>query len=99
MTYERTNSTSILQSSPSASSQFGRCAYGHQRCVSQATLVRNIVHSIITHRQLGIERSPCFYTPNTEAQALVQAQLDPLAVAPDHAMLAVANPPQRLGFR
>ncbi len=95
------DSTSALQlsSSLSAHSQFGRRAFGPQRRMSQATLVRNIVHSIITHRKLGIERSASFYTPNPKTQALVQAQLGTLAVAPDHALLAVANPPQRLGIR
>ena len=77
------NSESVLQlsSASSSQSQLGRRAFGHQRRMSQATVVRNIVDSIMTHRALGDDRPISHYTPDPDTQALVQAQLDALALA------------------
>ena len=82
MTYNKVpNSTSTLQHSSTLSPQLGRRAYGSHRRMSQATVVRNIVESIITHRELGDDRPISQYTQNPHTQALVQAQLDALALA------------------
>ena len=77
------NSTSVLQLSSTLPphSQFGRRAYGHQRRMSQETIVRNITESIITHRQLGEDRPISQYTDDPHTQALVQTQLDAMALA------------------
>ena len=100
MTPERTNSMSALQHSSalSAQSQFGRRAYGCHRRMSQATVVRNIVDSIITHRQQGQDRPISFYTPDSETQAQVKDQLDMLVMAVDEAAQDMLNPPGPLGF-
>lgn len=66
--------------------QFGRRAFGPQRRMSQTTLVRNVVESIIEHRQLGQYRSPSFYTHDSDTQALVQDKLEALAIVSSGAM-------------
>ena len=66
------NHTSVLQVPSSPPPQFGRRAYGRQRRMSQATVARNIVESIITHRQLGDDRPISQYTDDSNTQALVQ---------------------------
>ncbi len=99
MTYDRVpNPTSDLQVTVSHPLQFGRRAYGCHRRMSQATVVRNIVESIITHRQLGQDRPISHYTPEPDTQALVKTQLDALVVAVDEAAQAMLNPPDLLGF-
>ena len=76
------NSKSVLQpDSALPPQQLGRRAYGHQRRMSQATIARNIAESIITHRELGDNRPISQYTDDPNTQALVQAQLESLALA------------------
>lgn len=75
------DSLSDLQVTVSHPLQFGPRAFGPQRPTSQATVVRNIAESIITHRQLGQDRPISFYTRNPDTQALVQAKLDALALS------------------
>jgi len=65
----------------SAQSRPGRRAFGWQRRMSPQILARNIVESIITHRQLGQDRPISFYTSNPHLQALVQARLEAEATA------------------
>lgn len=96
------NSASVLQILPPLPDQpqFGRRAFGRQRRMSQATVVRNIVESILTHRELGQDRLASFYTPDPETQALVQAKLDSLDTKADTnaAMRTMVNPPDLMGI-
>ena len=87
------NSTSVLQHSSAlpVQPQFGRRAYGSHRRMSQKTVVRNIVESIITHRQQGQDRPIGQYTHDPETQALVQAELDALVMAFDETAQAMLN--------
>ena len=66
--------------------------------MSQATVVRNIVESIITHRQQGQDRPISHYTHDPETQALVQAELDALVMAFDETAQAMLNSFDWLGF-
>ena len=59
--------------------------------MSQKTVVRNIVESIITHRQQGQDRPISQYTHDPETQALVQAELDALVMAFDETAQAMLN--------
>ena len=65
------NSTSSLQHSSALSPQLGRRAFGHQRRMSPETVARNIVESIIIHRELGDDRPISQYTDDPHTQALV----------------------------
>ena len=92
--------TSVLQL-PSASPvqpQFGRRAYGSHRRMSQATVARNIVESIIMHRQQGQDRPISQYTHDPDTQALVQAELDALVMAFDETAQAMLNSFDWLAF-
>ena len=94
------DSTSVLQHSSASPvlPQFGRRAYGCHRRMSQATVVRNIVESIIMHRQQGQDRPISHYTLDPDTQALVQVELDALVMAFDETAQAMLNPPGLLGF-
>ena len=53
-----------------------RRAYGAHRKMSQQDIVRNIVESILAHRENGVEKRASDYTPNAETQALVEKALN-----------------------
>ena len=86
------NSLSVLQpSSVLPAQQFGRRAFGRQRRMSRATVARNIVDSILTHRQLGQDRPITFYTYDPATQDLAQDLLDALVMTADEAVATMAG--------
>ena len=101
MTYETVSESPSVLQLPSAlpvQPQFGRRAYGSHRRMSQETVVRNIVESIIIHRQHGQDRPISQYTHDPETQAQVQVQLDALVMAFDETAQAMLNSFDWLAF-